>query len=165
MPVKAITHVIDTSAILAHYFDEPGAAIVDELWQGTGSRIGICVLTLPELKGRLTAEVSDRQEVERAFSQYVDDLTANLVVDRETAESAILLRESVDTRLPLVDALIAACARVHSAVLVHRDPHMSSIPEGMVAQLVLPPKAFPTPAADTVASDSSDLPTDSDPRR
>ena len=141
--MKAVTHVLGTSAILAHYFDEPGAALVEELWQDTGNRVGICVVTLPELKGRLAAEVPDRQEVERAFSQYVDDLTANLTVDRETAECAILLRESADTRLPLIDALIAGCARAHSAVLVHRDPHMSSIPQEMVAQIVLPLKAVP----------------------
>ena len=106
-PVKAVTHVLDTSAILAHYFDEPGAALVEELWQDSGSRVGICVLTLPELKGRLAAEVPDRQGVERAFSQYVDDLTVNLIVDRAAAESAMLLRESAETRLPLIDALIA----------------------------------------------------------
>ena len=120
--MKAVTHVLDTSAILAHYFDEPGAALVQELWQDTANRVAICVLTLPELKGRLAAEVPDRHEVERAFSQYVDDLMANLIVDRETADSAVLLRESADTRLPLIDAVIAGCARAHSAVLVHRDP-------------------------------------------
>ena len=161
--MRAVTHVLDTSAILAHYFDEPGAALVEELWQDSSNRVGICVLTLPELKGRLGAEVTDRQEVERAFKQYVDDLTANLIVDRETAESAILLRESADTRLPLIDALIAGCARTHSAVLVHRDPHMSSIPEEMVAQAVLPPKAVPASPTDPTASDRSDLATDPDP--
>ena len=65
-----------------------------ELWQDTGSRVGIWVLTLPELKGRLAAEVADSREIGRAHSQYVDDLTTNLFVDRETAESAMLLRES-----------------------------------------------------------------------
>ena len=156
--MKAVTHVLDTSAILAHYFDEPGAALVEELWQDSGNRVGICVLTLPELKGRLAAEVPDRQEVERTFSQYVDDLTVNLIVDRAVAESAMLLRESADTRLPLIDALIAGCARAHSAVLVHRDPHMSSIPQEMVTQVVLPPKAVPASPTDAVASDRSDLP-------
>ena len=163
--MKAVTHALDTSAILAHYFDEPGAALVEELWQDTGNRVVICVVTLPELKGRLAAEVPDRQEVERAFRQYVDDLTANLIVDRETADSAILLRESADTRLPLIDALIAGCARAHSAVLVHRDPHMSSIPHEVVAQVVLPPKAAPTSPTDVAVSDRSDLTTGPDPPR
>lgn len=163
--MKAVTHVLDTSAILAHYFDEPGAALVEELWQDTGSRIGICVVTLPELKGRLAAEVADRQEVERAFSQYVDDLTTSLIVDRETAESALLLRESADTRLPLIDALIAGCARVRSAVLVHRDPHMSSIPQEMVTQVVLPQKTAATPPAAGEASAGVDSSTEPEPRR
>ena len=163
--MKAVTHVLDTSAILAHYFDEPGAALVQELWQDTANRVAICVLTLPELKGRLAAEVPDRHEVERAFSQYVDDLMANLIVDRETAESAVLLRESADTRLPLIDAVLAGCARAHSAVLVHRDPHLSSIPHEMVAQLVLPRKDARTPPTDASAADRADLATEPEPPR
>ena len=123
--MKAVTHVLDTSAILAHYFDEPGAEMVERLWQDSGNRVAICILTLPELKGRLAEEVPDRHEVERAFSQYVDELTASLVVDRKAAQSAMLLRESVDVRLPLVDAVIAGCAHAHSVVLVHRDPHLA----------------------------------------
>ena len=164
-PLRAVTHVLDTSAILAHYFDEPGAALVEELWQDSGNRVGICVLTLPELKGRLAAEVPDRQEVERTFSQYVDNLTVNLIVDRETAESAILLRESADTRLPLIDALIAGCARVHSAVLVHRDPHMSSIPQEMVTQVVLPLKTATAHPAAGEASDDAGSSTEPEPQR
>jgi hypothetical protein len=138
--VRAVTHVLDTSAILAHYFDEPGAELVERLWYDSANRIALCVLSMPELKGRLTVEVDDRQEVERAFRQYVDELTVTLTVDRRTAESAMLLRESADTRLPLIDAVIAGCAHVHSAVLVHRDPHLASIPRELVRQVVLPDK-------------------------
>ena len=96
------------------------------------------------MKGRLTVEVDDPQEVERAFRQYVDELTMTLIVDRRTADSAMLLRESADSRLPLVDAVIAACAHVHSAVLVHRDPHLAAIPREHVTQVVLPEKDTPT---------------------
>ena len=138
--MRAVTHVLDTSAILAHYFDEPGAEMVERLWEDSRNRVAICILTLPELKGRLAEEVPDRREVERAFSQYVDELTASLVVDRKAAQSAMLLRESVDVRLPLVDAVIAGCAHAHSAVLVHRDPHLAAISHGLVAQVVLPEK-------------------------
>ncbi|MDE0449304.1 MAG: PIN domain-containing protein [Spirochaetaceae bacterium] len=138
--MRAVTHVLDTSAILAHYFDEPGAEMVERLWYDSVNRIAVCVLSLPELKGRLTVEVDDPQEVERAFRQYVGELTTTLIVDRRTADSAMLLRESADTRLPLVDAGIAGCAHVHSAVLVHRDPHLASISRELVAQVVLPEK-------------------------
>ena len=85
--------------------------MVERLWQDSGNRVAICILTLPELKGRLAVEVPDRHEVERAFSQYVDELTASLVVDRQAAQSAMLLRESVDVRLPWVDAVMAGCAQ------------------------------------------------------
>lgn len=114
--------------------------MVERLWHESVNRIAVCVLSLPELKGRLTVELDDPQEVERAFREYVDELTTTLIVDRRTADSAMLLRESADTRLPLVDAAIAGCARVHSAVLVHRDPRLASIPRELVAQVVLPEK-------------------------
>ena len=142
--MRAVTHVLDTSAILAHYFDEPGAEMVERLWHDPRNRIGLCVLSIPELKGRLTVEVDDPEELDRAFRQYVDELTTTLIVDRRTADSAVLLRESAGTRLPLVDAVIAACAHVHSAALVHRDPHLASIPRELVAQMVLPEKETST---------------------
>ena len=118
--------------------------MVARLWDDSVNRIAVCVLSLPELKGRLTVEVDDPQEVERAFRQYVDDLTMTLIVDRRTADSAMLLRESADSRLPLVDAVIAGCAHVHSAVLVHRDPHLAAIPRELVTQVVLPEQDTPT---------------------
>ena len=114
--------------------------MVERLWQDSGNRVAICVLTLPELKGRLAEEVPDLHEVDRAFSQYVDELTASLVVDRRAAQSAMPLRESVGVRLPLVDAVIAGCAHAHSAVLVHRDPHLAAISCDLVTQVVLPQK-------------------------
>lgn len=139
--MSAVTHVLDTSAILAHYFDEPGAEIVDRLWGAPGNRIGICVLTLPELHARLEAEVDDQDEIDRAFKEYVSDLTANLVVDRTAAESAMLLRRRAAHRLPLTDAIIAGCAHANAAVLVHRDRHMASIPQQSLAQIVLPARS------------------------
>jgi predicted nucleic acid-binding protein len=50
------------------------------------------------------------------------------------------LRAATRPRLPLVDALIAASAKQHGAVLVHRDPHMATIPTSLVSQQMLPPK-------------------------
>ena len=136
--MSAVTHVLDTSAVLAHYFDEPGAEIVDGLWQDSRNRVGICVLTLPELRWRLQAEVEDEREIDRAFREYVDELTSSLVVDRAVAESAMTLRREAAERLPLTDAIIAGCAHAAEAVLVHRHPHMESIPQRLVAQIVLP---------------------------
>jgi predicted nucleic acid-binding protein len=136
--------MLDTSAVLAHYFDEPGAEIVDRLWQDSRNRIGICVLTLPELRWRLQAEIEDEQEIDRAFKEYVDELTSSLVVDRTVAKSAMALRSEAAERLPLTDAIIAGCAHAATAVLVHRDRHMESIPQRLLAQIVLPHHADST---------------------
>ena len=138
--MAAITHILDTSAILAHYFDEPGAAEVDAIWQDRKNVIAICALTVPELKMRLHVEVNERAEVNRAFKLYVDELTTTVPVDREVADEAAALRESAPSRLPLVDACIAGCARRHGCVLVHRDPHLAQLP-GSFLQLHLPDKA------------------------
>jgi predicted nucleic acid-binding protein len=84
-------------------------------------------------------EVNDRAEVNRAFKLYVDELTIIVPVDRAVADEAAVLRESAPSRLPLVDACIAGCAKRHHCVLVHRDPHFAQLPI-TVQQLQLPDK-------------------------
>ena len=133
-----ITHLLDTSALLAHYFGEPGADEVNNLWQEPGNRIGICVLTLPELKMQLRVEVKDSKEVDRVFDIYTKELTIPVIVNRKVALTATGLRESVKARLPLIDAVIAACAKSENAILVHRDHHMATIPQNLVDQIYLP---------------------------
>jgi predicted nucleic acid-binding protein len=135
----SITHVFDTSALLAHYFGEPGAEELDRVWADPDNEIGICVLSLPELKTRLSAEVDDPEEVARAFRAYTDELTVSLKVDRTVAELAIELRETSRTRIPLVDSVIAATAACQSAILVHCDPHMAGIPKARVRQTFVGP--------------------------
>ncbi len=138
--MAAITHILDTSAILAHYFDEPGAAKVDAIWQDKNNKPAICALTVPELKTRLLMELGNQPEAIRAFGLYVDELTTSVPVDRAVADEAAALRESSPSRLPLVDACIAGCAKLHRCVLVHRDPHLAQLPK-TVRQLHLPDKA------------------------
>ena len=142
MPV--ITHILDTSALLAHYFDEPGAAEVNAIWHQPENRPAICVLSIPELKTRLRAEVSDIAEADHVFDLYVNQLTISVPVDREVADEAALLRESSASRLPLVDSCIAACAKRHNCLLVHRDPHMDLLSAQDIRQLRLPEKAPPS---------------------
>jgi len=133
-----VSHVLDTSALLAHYFNEPGAAFVEGLWADESHRIAISAVTVAELKGRLHQEITDDGEATSAADAYLNELTTCLPVDRLTAEAAWQLRQATPDRLPLVDALIAATARVADAVLVHKDPHMSRIPAGLVRQVALP---------------------------
>jgi predicted nucleic acid-binding protein len=128
---------LDTSALLAHYFDEPGAAKVELLWSDGSARLGVSAITVAELKGRLHQEIGDEAEAMKAAHAYLDELTTVLPVDRATAELAWQLRLATPHRLPLVDALIAATARAADAVLVHKDSHMAQIPTGLVRQIPL----------------------------
>jgi predicted nucleic acid-binding protein len=138
--VSTVTHLLDTSALLAHYFEEPGAEMVDALWSSGGDLPGICSITIAELRGRLMAECEQEADATRTGDAYINELTVTLAVDRSVAEMAWQLRQVTPQRLPLVDALIAATARAVGATLVHRDPHMAAIPEGLLAQLALPDK-------------------------
>ncbi|MGA2380338.1 MAG: PIN domain-containing protein [Spirochaetia bacterium] len=135
--MSAVTHVLDTSALLAHFFDEPGAAVVQELWTSKGPRPGICAVTVAELRGRLSEEMGDGGDAQAAADAYLQDLTVCLDVDRAVAELAWHIRAATPQRLPLVDALIAATARAAGAILVHKDPHMARIPGEVVRQIVL----------------------------
>jgi len=136
--MSQVTHILDTSALLVHYFDEPGADVVEQLWATGSTRPGVSAVTVAELKRRLGEEVSDRGEALAAADAYLNELTVCLPVDRIVAESAWQLKEASAQRIPLVDALIAATARVTGAVLVHRDPHFQRIPRSVVDQVVLP---------------------------
>lgn len=134
------THLLDTSAVLAHYFGEPGADQVDELWDDRSNRVAVCVLTLPELRTRLGTVLTDQTEAGDAFRLYTEELTIPVAVTTEVASAAIELRKVVSGRLPLADAVIAGCARCEGAVLVHRDLHMAAIPCEVLPQIVLPVK-------------------------
>jgi len=135
--MKTVTHVLDTSALLAHFFDEPGAQVVQELWASNGPRPGICAITIAELRGRLSQELTSASDAQAAADAYLQDLTVCLEVDRAVAELAWHIRAATPQRLPLVDALIAATARAAGAVLVHKDEHMRRIPEEAVQQIAL----------------------------
>lgn len=135
-----ITHVLDTSALLAHYLCEPGSEEVNAILSRGPEDAGVSLITLVELRGRLAELVADDAEADRVFKLYTERLTATLPFTRATAETAMELRSATRPRLPLVDALIAASAKEHGATLVHRDPHMAGIPATLLNQRILPPK-------------------------
>ena len=61
-------------------------------------------------------------------------------VSVEVVRRSLDLRGAATLRLPQIDALIAATAMLHDAVLVHRDPHFLSIPGYLLRQEALPEK-------------------------
>ena len=123
-----MTHLLDTSAILAHFLNEPGADEVENLLaQGPGV-VGLAAPSWVELDTRFRELVPVAEVRENVFLQYTVSLTTLLPVDAESCLAAIRLRNAAPSRLPLADALIAGVADAAGLILVHRDPHFDIIP-------------------------------------
>ncbi|GEP46254.1 type II toxin-antitoxin system VapC family toxin [Brevifollis gellanilyticus] len=137
---QAVTHVLDTSALLAHYLEEPGFDLVETLTADPQNHVCISSVTWLEFRVRLEQLVADAATKSRTLDIYRALLGEGIPVNDAISNRALLLRQSSQGRLPNMDALIAATAAEHGAILVHRDPHMAGIPTTVVAQLVLPDK-------------------------
>ncbi len=60
-----------------------------------------------------------------------------MAIDTAVAVRAFELSSLSQARLPLFDALIAACASLNNAILVHKDSHFSSIPTDLLQRIAL----------------------------
>jgi predicted nucleic acid-binding protein len=131
-----LTHLLDTSAWIAHLQREPGWDVVSELLGDPQTQVGVSTLSLVELHAQMR---SGGREDE--FTDVVDDyreLFSQIASFDETiALLTVSLRQSAETRVPAVDAMIAATAAHHGAILVHRDPHFLTIPGNLLRQKVL----------------------------
>ena len=143
-----MTYLLDTSALLAHYFHEPCAPIVDRLICGLDDATGICVTSLLEMCVRLTAQGVVPAERARAIDVYQTTTQRVWPVSLEVVHAAIELKAAVRPRLPAMDALIAGCAMARGATLVHKDPHFDAIPPGLLKTFRLPDAAEPATSAD-----------------
>ncbi len=133
-----ITHVFDTSAILAHYFEEPGADQVNALLAENAVEPGLPAVALLELKARLAATVRDAAAAARAFQLYSEELIAPIPVTREIVARAEEILRRTDSPLTMTEAITAATARHEGALLVHRSPNLARIPGDLVRQCALP---------------------------
>ncbi len=124
--------LLDTSAVLAHAFSEPGQEELIDLLGG-GEAL-IAAPSIPEFAARLRALGNSRDRVETAWRAYRAMFAEVVAIDENVARLAWTLREEAQERIPLVDALIASAALVRGATLVHRDPHFESLPEGRPAR-------------------------------
>ncbi len=131
-------YLLDTSALLAHYRGETGAQGVQAIFEDETAEIFISAVTLAELSRRLHDLGVPADALFVGLSSYEAACNAVLPVDAETARAAYRLIRATPTRLPLVDALIAATATQAAATLVHRDAHLSAIPASELSQQTLP---------------------------
>ena len=134
-----MTHLLDSSAFFAFFFDEPGRQRVEELLREPAVEMGLSVLTSVELWARLRAEGRDAV-FEQEWEDHLPLFERIVSVDLPLCLKAVELRRAATVRLPAIDSLIAAAAVEHDAVLVHRDPHFTSIPSHLLKQELLPEK-------------------------
>ena len=137
--------LLDTSAVLAHYGNEPGYDVVDRLLNEAKNETGLCVASLLEIDSSLRHKGIGADERRRMLAIYESAASRVLPVDRRCVSAAIELKASARPRLPAMDALIAGCALAHGATLVHKDPHFDAIPAGRLKTLRLPDSSAATP--------------------
>lgn len=134
-----MTHLLDTSAVLAYYFEEDGAEQVQTLLADTKNPPSICCVTELEFWARLKS-----LGAEAHFGSDWPELSNLLTIcplNSQIVGRAVEIRRACSDRLPTVDSLIAATASLHNMVLVHRDPHFESIPCKLLRQVSLCPPA------------------------
>jgi predicted nucleic acid-binding protein len=130
-----VTFCLDTSALLAHYRDEAGGDRVQEIMDG--ARVFVVSITITEFSRRMLALGSPVDEIERVLSDYRLMFASVATIDEKAAVRAFEISSRASGRIPLADTLIAAAASLSGSVLVHRDPHFSTIPAELLAQEML----------------------------
>ena len=134
-----MTHLLDSSAWLAHLFGEPGVDEVGSLFDDPDTRVCISALSIPEIFTRLKSIGRDEHwsEVWAIYSELFSEVVP---ADEVIAHQAVQLRAAAPERLPTIDGLIAATALIRRFTLVHRDPHMVAIADPDLSQMHLPDK-------------------------
>ena len=135
-----MTHLLDTSALLAHYFAEPGAERVQELLANLTVALGTSVLALFEFELRLSQLGMDAAGRAAELNRYRALLDEVADVNEAVRVEAIRLRTEATARVSSMDILIAATASLRKATLIHRDPHFAAIPAHLLKQETLPAK-------------------------
>ena len=135
-----MTHLLDTSALLAHYLGEPGAERVQVLFEDEAVVAGTSILSLYEFELRLHQLGVDATNRGVELNRYRALLNEVVDVDEAVRSEAIRLRTSATAHVAAMDVLIAATASVKNATLVHRDPHFAAVPGSLLKQEILPTK-------------------------
>jgi predicted nucleic acid-binding protein len=135
-----MTHLLDTSALLAHYLAEPGATRVQALFEDDTVVAGTSILTLFEFEMRLHQLGIGAATRPVEVNRYRALMSEIVNVDEAIRNEGVRLRIGATARASAMDTLIAATASVRGATLVHRDPHFLAIQPSLLKQEMLPPK-------------------------
>ncbi len=136
-------YLLDTSALLAHFRQEAGWQEVLALLEANDTEVYAASVSITEFGRRVLDLGASADVVASVIEGYELLLTGIVAIDADTARAALGIGRRTPQRLPLADALIAAVAQTCDGILVHRDPHLRSIPSGDVRQLELAATAEP----------------------
>jgi len=132
-----VLHLLDTSALIAHYRQEVGWERVQAIFEDESAGVIVASVTLTEFARRLLDLGASSAEIRQTLAAYQVLFSDIVAVDAGMAMAAFEIGRRTPYRLPLVDALIAAAAQFQEACLVHRDRHMVAIPAEMISQIHL----------------------------
>ncbi|MDR1191384.1 MAG: PIN domain-containing protein [Verrucomicrobiales bacterium] len=131
-----MTYLFDTSAWLAHFLRESNGRQMQELMDDDATQILLASVSVTEFSRRISSLRPDGV-AQGIVDNYLALFPTIVPIDGNIAREAFALSEQCPRRLPLVGSLIAAAAKTHGAVLVHRDAHMANIPARLLKQLSL----------------------------
>jgi predicted nucleic acid-binding protein len=142
-----VTYLLDTSAVAALFLHEPGGDVVERLLADPAAEVSVCAITWFELRFLLRRIGLTPADCAEALRLCRAAIVRSWPVNEDVVERAVQLRTEGGDRLALADCLIAGCAAVHGAVLVHRDAHFDAIPERLLRQMNIgaPPPSSPPP--------------------
>jgi predicted nucleic acid-binding protein len=132
-----MTHLLDSSAWLAHLFGESGLEQVNQLFDDPHTEVSISALSIPEVYARLKS-LGRQENWPEVWEIYSALFSKVIPADEAIAHQAIVLRAAAPERLPTLHGLIAATAVIQQLTLVHRDPHLAAIPAHLLRQWQLP---------------------------
>jgi len=131
-------YLLDTSALLTLRDDEPGAEEVAKiLVQAEQDKVKVfgCFMTLMEVFYRVWKD-EDETAGRLAYAQCKSLPIVWVHENVEMLEQAAELKATF--RVSLADAWIAACAIIHDATLIHKDPEFNALKS--IRQTALPYK-------------------------
>ena len=141
MPTKNVAlggcWLLDSSAVLVLLRGELGHQRVRSVI-GNAEQILVASISIAEISRRIRDLGANDAEVENVIGLCKSLATRFIDIDVPIAERSLQLNAASTKRIPLADALIAACAAQEDAILLHRDQHFENIPENLLKQESLP---------------------------
>jgi predicted nucleic acid-binding protein len=122
-----MTHLLDSTALLALLLDEPEAELVESLILGTPGACAVSFATWVEVQGRLKALEVPQDELAAQLADARALPITTLWADERVLDGMLAIKQS--GYFPFADALIAATAWANSLTLVHKDSHFGALPK------------------------------------